>query len=58
VKDALDKAMIEGARSQKVVAPPPEVTESDAQWVLWQVRGDADMLRRLLSTEETGKKDR
>lgn len=58
VKSALEKVAVEGARSQKVVAPPPEITDADAQWVLWQVRGDAAMVRRWLSMEAArGKKD-
>jgi hypothetical protein len=52
-KTFLEAAKIDGARSQKVEAVPPEEPE---QWVTWQVRGDAAMMRDLLNRGKEVKK--
>jgi hypothetical protein len=48
-KSFLEGVQIEGAKSQKVEAPPPDVQDPVAQWVLWQVRGDVATVRELLN---------
>jgi hypothetical protein len=52
-KSFLEDVKIDGARSQKVEAPPPTEPE---QWVSWQVRGDPVALRELLNRGKDAKK--
>ncbi len=39
---------VAGARSQKVETPPADLHAAEAQWVSWQLRGNADALRESL----------
>jgi hypothetical protein len=52
-KTFLEAAKIDGAKSQKVEATPPEEPE---QWVTWQVRGDTAAMRDLLNRGKEIKK--
>lgn len=38
------------AAKAKVEAPPPDVLDAEAQWVTWQLRADAETVRRWLET--------
>ena len=42
---ALGGVTVAGATSQKVVTPPADLPAPDAQWVGWQLRADAKVLR-------------
>src|SRR5205814_2010279 len=44
-KAVLEGVKFDGARSQKVDVPPPDVE----QWVTWQVRGDVAAMRAWLN---------
>lgn len=52
-KKFLEAAQIDGAKSQKVEAAPPEEKE---QWVSWQVRSDVAVIRDLLNRGKEAKK--
>jgi hypothetical protein len=52
-KQLLEGAKIDGAKSQKVEAAPPEEPE---QWVAWQVRSDVAAMRELLNRGKEAKK--
>lgn len=41
----LTDVSISGAKSQKVETPPADLHAAEAQWVSWQLRGDAETLR-------------
>ena len=53
LKNRLEAVKVEGAKSQKVETPPPEV---QTPWVTWQVRGDVNVMRRLLNQGQEVKK--
>jgi hypothetical protein len=44
----LEGFKINGVQSKKVEPPPADVKDADAQWVTWQVRGDAEAMRSAL----------
>jgi hypothetical protein len=52
-KKLLERAQIDGAKSQKVEAAPPDEPE---QWVTWQVRSDVPAMRDLLNRGKEAKK--
>ncbi len=52
-KRMLEGAQIDGAKSQKVEAAPPDEPE---QWVTWQVRSDVAAMRELLNRGKEVKK--
>jgi hypothetical protein len=44
----LEGFSINGAKSKKIELPPADVKDADAQWLTWQVRGDAEAMRSAL----------
>jgi hypothetical protein len=52
-KAFLEGVKIDGAKSNAVVAPPPEERE---QWLTWQVRGDVAAMRKWLNLGKEFKK--
>ena len=48
LKTLLEAVKIDGAKSQKVEAPPAKEPE---QWLTWQVRGDVAAMRAWLSKD-------
>jgi hypothetical protein len=52
-KSFLEGVKIDGAQSQKVVAPPADEKE---QWMIWQVRGDVTVMREFMNRGKNGKK--
>jgi hypothetical protein len=53
LKTLLEGARIEGVKSQKVEAPPPEEKQ---QWVTWQLRSDVATVRALAYPASEAKK--
>ena len=50
----LESIDVQGAKSQKVVTPPPEVKDAAEQWVTWQMRAHAETLRDALGKLHLG----
>jgi hypothetical protein len=45
LENYLEGFSINGAKSKRIEVPPADVKDADAQWLTWQVRGDAEAMR-------------
>jgi hypothetical protein len=54
LRNYLEEVKVPGAKSHKVEAPPADIEAAEAQWVTWQVRADAAVMRDLLGKLSLG----